>query len=212
MDPSNQHALQSSWTIWFDKKPKNKAKLSTNYEENLVKVGTFQTVEQFYRYYVHLKKASELPKESNVHIFREGSKPMWESFPKGGCFIKKVRKTEDNLLQRMWEELIIATIGEAFEDPDVVGIVLSIRPKEDAISIWNKDNHNHSLRVKIGEILKEIWNLEAHTSIEYKQHSTSMRDGSTYRMKTASHLTLEMLTPSNTKATDSPPDQVQQSA
>lgn len=31
---------------------------------------------------------------------------MWESFPKGGCFIKKIKKNEGNLLDRMWEELV----------------------------------------------------------------------------------------------------------
>jgi len=106
---------------------------------------------------------------------------MWESFPKGGCFIKKVKKGEDNMLARMWEELLFATIGEFFEDPDVVGIVLSIRPKEDALSIWNQDHQNLSLRLSIGEKLKDIWELPSDLQIEYKLHSSSVKDQSTYR-------------------------------
>jgi len=109
---------------------------------------------------------------------------MWETFPKGGCFIKKIKKIEDNMLGRMWEELLFATIGEFFEDPDVVGVVLSIRPKEDALSIWNKDHQNLSLRFKIGEKLKEIWELPMDSQIEYKNHSASMKDRSTYRSHT----------------------------
>ena len=34
---------------------------------------------------------------------------------------------------------IFACIGEAFDDPDVVGVVFSTRPKEDVLSVWNKD-------------------------------------------------------------------------
>eukprot|EP01117_Protostelium_nocturnum_P019035 TRINITY_DN8130_c0_g1_i1.p1 TRINITY_DN8130_c0_g1~~TRINITY_DN8130_c0_g1_i1.p1 ORF type:complete len:138 (-),score=29.31 TRINITY_DN8130_c0_g1_i1:106-519(-) len=108
---------------------------------------------------------------------------MWETFPKGGCFIKKLKKTEDNTLTRLWEELMIATIGEQFEDPDVVGIVLSIRPKEDVISIWNKDNHNYTLRTKLSDVLRNVWGTEYYSGIEYKNHSVSIKDRSTYRLK-----------------------------
>lgn len=59
----------------------------------------------------------------------------------------------------MWEELVrtylcpfsqiklIATIGEVFEEPDLVGVVLRIRKKEDSLVLWNKD---HNLRYRIG--------------------------------------------------------------
>jgi len=111
-DQLEGHRLQTGWTIWYDKKQK-KTQVA-NYEENLVKLGTFFTVEDFWRYYTHLLRPSELSKESNYHVFREGLKPMWETFPKGGCFIKKIKKIEDNMLGRMWEELLFATIGEFF--------------------------------------------------------------------------------------------------
>lgn len=117
---------------------------------------------------------------------------------------------------------MFATIGEEFADPEVMGIVLSIRAKEDVLSVWyafflwikcgrrsegikrrrggnierwrdgstgwasgegrrssverqrankqtnkslticlyrNSDTKNHGLRYKIGEKLKEIWQL-----------------------------------------------------
>eukprot|EP01117_Protostelium_nocturnum_P019036 TRINITY_DN8130_c0_g1_i2.p1 TRINITY_DN8130_c0_g1~~TRINITY_DN8130_c0_g1_i2.p1 ORF type:complete len:205 (-),score=37.76 TRINITY_DN8130_c0_g1_i2:106-720(-) len=135
------------------------------------------------RFYTRLAKIPQIPKESNYHLFREGVIPMWETFPKGGCFIKKLKKTEDNTLTRLWEELMIATIGEQFEDPDVVGIVLSIRPKEDVISIWNKDNHNYTLRTKLSDVLRNVWGTEYYSGIEYKNHSVSIKDRSTYRLK-----------------------------
>jgi len=178
IDDSGKHLLETGWTFWYDKKTKDaKAK---SYEENLTEVGTFQTIEDFWSYYTHMKRPEELPKDSNYHLFRQGIKPMWESFPKGGCFIKKVKRDDSDTIGKMWEELLFVTIGELFEDPDVVGVVLSIRPKEDILSIWNKNNSNQSLRYKIGEKLREIWQLDANTPIEYKNHSSSIKDGNTY--------------------------------
>lgn len=42
-----EHKLHTGWTIWFDKKPKKTQ--NVNYEDNLVKLGTFYTLEQFWR-------------------------------------------------------------------------------------------------------------------------------------------------------------------
>jgi len=179
VNESGKHLLESSWTFWYDKKQANKKPGNSNYEDNLVQLGSFNTLEEFWNLYTHLKRPTELSKECNYQMFRAGMKPMWESFPKGGCFIKKVRKADPSL-NRMWEELLFATIGEAFEDPDVVGVVLSTRPKEDILSIWNMDHQNQGLRSKIGEKLKEIWELDPNTPIEYKNHSASMKDKNTY--------------------------------
>ena len=38
-------------------------------------------------------------------------------------------------------------IGELFEEPDVVGVALKIRAKEDSLFLWNKDVN---LRYKLG--------------------------------------------------------------
>jgi len=102
-------------------------------------------------------------------------------FSKRRLLHQKIKRLESSAIGKMWEELIFVTIGELFEDPDVVGIVLSIRKSEDVIfSIWNKSNSNSALRFKIGEKLKEVWELDPHTLIEYKNHSNSMKDKNTY--------------------------------
>lgn len=77
--------------------------------------------------------------------------------------------------------MVIAVIGECFEEPDVVGISVSIRKQEDLISVWNADNRNEEIRFHIGEKIKEILELEPSTIIEYKHHAESMRDRSTFK-------------------------------
>lgn len=77
--------------------------------------------------------------------------------------------------------MVIATIGECFEEPDVVGVTISIRKSDDLISVWNADNRNEEIKFRVGEKMKQILDLEPSTIIEYKSHANSMQDMSTYR-------------------------------
>jgi len=160
------HPLQTPWTFWYCKK-QNK---QSNFENTLVSLGTCTTVEEFWSYYSHLKRPHELTSNSNLHLFRGTTGPMWENFPTGGTWVLRMKKG-CALLARMWEELLIACIGEAFEEPDVLGVVLSIRPKEDALYVWNA---NHHLKYFIGEKLKSIMHLTTNCPMEYRTNRFNM--------------------------------------
>jgi hypothetical protein len=41
-------------------------------------------------------------------------------------------------------------VGEAFEEPDVVGVALSMRAKEDVLSVWLRDSSNALAKIKLG--------------------------------------------------------------
>lgn len=80
---------------------------------------------------------------NRTFVFNRGD---LQSFPEGGSWTLRLKKSP--LLSKIWEELVLACIGEAFDDPhDVVGVVVSVRQKEDVISIWNKDGRN---RISLG--------------------------------------------------------------
>jgi len=173
--------LETAWTFWYDKKTSDK-KESEQYMEALKQLGTFNTIEGFYRHYSFLLRPSELPRDHNVYLFRKSYKPMWEEFPEGGCWIIRIkRKASQNYVNHMWENLLMACIGEAFEMPDVVGCVLSTRLKDDVLSVWNLSNRGTSARFRIGERLKEILDLNMTALIQYKDHMQSLQDFSTYR-------------------------------
>ncbi len=104
------------------------------------------------------------------------------------CPLMQVRKdTKDGnkknpILSKLWETLLFGTVGEHFEENDVAGCVLAIRPKEDILSIWNKDNEaNPTVRFQIGEKLKALLTLDDNSTIEYKDNQSSMRDKSSFR-------------------------------
>jgi translation initiation factor 4E len=124
---------------------------NSTYQSNLQKIATFGTVEDFWRHYIHIKRPSQLSRDVNLYLFRDRANcsPMWEAFPNGGCWILKIKK-KANVLGKMWQDLVFAAIGEAFEELDVVGIAMAIRSKEDMLSVWNADNTNEETRFKIG--------------------------------------------------------------
>eukprot|EP00211_Chloroparvula_japonica_P014226 CAMPEP_0119128318 /NCGR_PEP_ID=MMETSP1310-20130426/6525_1 /TAXON_ID=464262 /ORGANISM="Genus nov. species nov., Strain RCC2339" /LENGTH=234 /DNA_ID=CAMNT_0007118649 /DNA_START=162 /DNA_END=866 /DNA_ORIENTATION=- len=174
-EASGDLKFESEWTFWFDKSPK-KASATDQFEASLTKLGSFNDVAGFWRVYCYLKSPSEISKNSSIRVFRGQDPPTWEKYPQGGCWT--IRLAKGDYLARIWEELLFAVIGERFEDLSVVGIVVNVRPKEDCVSVWIE---NSSTRFRIGERIKQILHLDTNTPIEFKAHSNSMKDRSTYR-------------------------------
>eukprot|EP01083_Nonionella_stella_P149152 473296_1 len=182
---SGEHRLQTPWTLYW----LNKAYLAPNstqelYLANLRKLGTFNSIESFWRHYCHLKRPSKLDHGFNIALFRANLVPAWESFPTGGCWIIKIAKREP-FLDGLWEDLLMSTIGENFLTPELVGILLSIRREVCNITVWNRDNTKNDVRFRIGERLKEILNLDEESTVEYKFFADSVKDKSTHRNATA---------------------------
>ena len=40
-------------------------------------LGSFNTVEDFWRFYIHIKRPSELEIGYNLYLFRDQHKPLW---------------------------------------------------------------------------------------------------------------------------------------
>ena len=64
---------------------------------------------------------------------------MWEEFTNGGTWIIHFKKREGELLNKKWEALLLACIGEEFEDNNVIGVVLSIRERRNLLELWIKE-------------------------------------------------------------------------
>lgn len=178
--PKNEHGLQTPWSIYWYNKPNLSDTSRDTYLNNLRSLGTVNSIESFFRHYCHLKRPSMLEHGFNIEIFRANLIPAWESFPSGGCWIIRIA-IKEKFLDKLWEELIMATLGEEFKTPELVGIGLSIRSYIANITVWNNDNHKNSIRFTIGERLKELLYLDEDSTIEYKFFSASLKDKSTHR-------------------------------
>ena len=115
-----------------------------------------------------------------MYCFRAGEAPMWEKYPNGGVWILKLKKGS-GVASKLWQDLLLGAIGEAFGEPSVVGVTLALRNKEDLLGVWNSDNSNPVVRFAIGEKLQKLLSLPTErTLIEYKFHAMSITDKSSY--------------------------------
>jgi len=138
------------------------------------------TLEHFFNYYVHMKKPSEMPREIDIHFFRDNIIPMWEDSPEGGIVILKIKK--DDNIDKMWESILLNMIGEQFEEPKVIGASLSLRTKERLLQVWLKDGRNERVRTNVSNKIRHFLNLDpSNVTLYYKEHIKSIKDGSTMK-------------------------------
>ena len=74
------------------------------YEKGFKTIGNFNTVEQFWSCHSHITRADALP-NLDLHMFKEGIKPMWEDAANkiGGKAMVRVHKS---LAPRFWESVV----------------------------------------------------------------------------------------------------------
>ena len=131
---------------------------STEYEAGLAVVSEFVTVEEFCRYFNWLKPPSLLEKNANYHMFKSGIKPMWEdpANANGGKWVLTM-KNNPALLDRCWNWLAMALVGEELEDGDeICGAVVSLRTKVDRIQLWTSSKDDVDRLNAIGKKMVKL--------------------------------------------------------
>eukprot|EP00047_Mylnosiga_fluctuans_P015135 m.43710 g.43710 ORF g.43710 m.43710 type:complete len:182 (-) comp5790_c0_seq1:1572-2117(-) len=156
-----EHPLHTGWTFWYDMPVDRKSQ--TDWDAALKNVGTFTTVEGFWRLYNHLCTASRLPKGGNYYFFRTGIRPAWEDEKNadGGRWQTAFAGNKGQLDQA-WMNLILACIGEAFEgvEDNVCGVVFSPRKVCDKLSLWTRTCKEEPAKA-IGAKMKEVVESES---------------------------------------------------
>uniref|UniRef100_A0A3Q4HQ75 Eukaryotic translation initiation factor 4E type 2 n=1 Tax=Neolamprologus brichardi TaxID=32507 RepID=A0A3Q4HQ75_NEOBR len=173
-DGAGEHPLQYNYTFWYSRRTPGRPASTQSYEQNIKQIGSFASVEQFWRFYSHMIRPGDLTGHSDFHLFKEGIKPMWEDDANkmGGKWIIRLRK---GLASRCWENLILAMLGEQFMvGEEICGAVVSVRFQEDIISIWNKTASDQATTARIRDTLRRVLNLPPNTIMEYKTHTDSI--------------------------------------
>ncbi|XP_060528463.1 eukaryotic translation initiation factor 4E1-like [Cylas formicarius] len=177
MDFSLKHPLEHRWTLWYFESDKN-----LSWEESQKKITSFDTVEDFWSLYNHIKPASELKTGADYSLFKEGIRPMWEdpANKHGGrwliTFDKKQRNT--NLVDRCWLAVLLCMIGETFDNTDeICGAVVNARYRADKVGVWTAHRTNTDVVLDIGRKLKEKLPISDHAVLNYESHEDiSMRN------------------------------------
>lgn len=169
-----KHPLQNKWALWFYKTDKAKS-----WKANLRLVTSFDTVEDFWAVYNHIKAASRLQSGCDYSLFKEGIEPMWEDERnrQGGRWLVNTSKNvREQDLDRLWLETLMLLVGESFGEysDSVCGAVVQIRAKGDKLAIWTKNAADESANVSIGRKFKERLNLPPKMNMGYEAHEDTM--------------------------------------
>jgi len=159
-DADEELALENAWCFWHDKFIGGLS--GAEYEASLHKLCTFNTVQDFWKYFNNLPPVDKLRPKSSFHLMKDGISPLWED-PKnasGGFWALRVKK-EDTAM--VWKELVLAIIGEQFEPvlangDEICGLTVSIRQYDDVVRLWNTNasTSTPSLLNRIKELLPDV--------------------------------------------------------
>ncbi|GFZ51359.1 hypothetical protein JCM24511_09120 [Saitozyma sp. JCM 24511] len=170
-----KHPLYSTWTLFFDS-PQSKGLPKTpatslppssiahgGWMEDIRKVVSFDSVEEFWGLYNNVVPPSQLPGKANYYLFKDGIMPAWEDpqNKNGGKWaIQLPRDKSKPVIDQMWLYTMLAAIGETFETPlaapgekpaapeasDLVtGVIVSSRPGFYRINIWTRQAPDSAL-------------------------------------------------------------------
>ncbi|XP_022644746.1 eukaryotic translation initiation factor 4E-like isoform X1 [Varroa jacobsoni] len=165
-----KHPLQNSWTFWFYKNDKSKP-----WDQNLLEITTFSTVEDFWALYNHIELISHIPQGCDYCVFKKGVKPMWEdeaNINGGRWLISLNKQSRAQELDNSWLELLLLLIGEGFEEQcdDICGAVVNVRQKGDKIALWTADASSKEANLAIGRTMKQRLHLNSQVVIGYNSH------------------------------------------
>ncbi|KAL8147169.1 hypothetical protein AgCh_004770 [Apium graveolens] len=98
------HPLKNKFVLWYTRRTPG-VRTQTSYEDNIKQIVDFSTVEAFWICYCHLARVSSLPSPTDLHLFKEGIRPLWEDAANchGGKWIIRFKKVVSG---RFWEDLV----------------------------------------------------------------------------------------------------------
>ncbi|KAF5311824.1 hypothetical protein D9619_003203 [Psilocybe cf. subviscida] len=173
-DPSNfnvKHPLYSPWTLWFDSPatkgrnlpqtpisafpqtplPQTPGVASGGWMDDIKRVISFDSVEEFWGLYNNIIPPSQLPQKANYYLFKEGIIPAWEdeANKSGGKWSIQLPKDKNRAnVDKMWLYTMLAAIGETFDPTPalatggstslITGVIVSTRPQFYRLSIWTR--------------------------------------------------------------------------
>lgn len=99
-----KHPLQNEWTLWYLENDRNKT-----WEEMLNEITSFDTVEDFWSLYNHIRFASDLKQGNDYSLFKKNIRPMWEddANKRGGRWVINLSKQQRrNELDALWLDIV----------------------------------------------------------------------------------------------------------
>jgi translation initiation factor 4E len=189
------HPLFTNFTFWFrinETSTLNPYKNSINfidYENQVKKLSTFSTIEDFWKIFQHLKKPEELNIGIEIDLFKNEIKPVWEEEvnKNGGKIALKLNK---NFTSIIWEELIFAFIGGNFPDNiknEINGILISSKKEFNVLQIWFRD-YNFKIIKEIQYFIKNLLQIPKEIKLNAVKFFKSNNYNNNYNVNNKNYL------------------------
>ena len=168
--------LQNKFSFWYrisddlyqvqSKQPIDKKE----YENQVKKIAEFDTIEDFWAIFQHLRKPDSCKPGIEFQMFKDPIKPMWEdeNNKNGGRISIKLRKEYTTII---WEEMIFALIGEVLPKEikdEINGIVVTSRKEFNTLQIWIK-TFDPKTNSKIENCIRDLLQIPPEVNLEFKQ-------------------------------------------
>ena len=140
------------------------------YETQVKKIHEFDTVEDFWGIFQHLRKPDSCKPGIEFMMFKEPIKPMWEDEynKNGGKISIKLRKDYTTII---WEEMIFALIGgilpQEMKD-EINGIVVTSRKEFNTLQIWFK-TFEEKINKDLEQCIRDLLVIPKEVNLEIKQ-------------------------------------------
>ena len=169
--------LKSRYVFWYrisedyiyQNPPKTKLDKS-EYENQIKKIAEFETIEDFWAIFQHLRKPDSCRPGIEFQLFRFGVKPIWEdeNNKNGGKATIKLRKDFTTII---WEEMIFSLIGDVLPESiknEINGIVVASRKDFNKLEIWFK-NWSIEKNNIIEKHIRDLIQMPPEVTLEFKQ-------------------------------------------
>jgi translation initiation factor 4E len=141
------------------------------YESQVKKISEFDTNQDFWAIFQHLRKPDSCKPGIEFHMFKYPVKPMWEdeNNKNGGKITIKLTKGYTTII---WEEMIFALIGEDVLPYDIKveinGIVVTTKKEYNTLQIWIK-NFETNINNKIELCIRDLLQIPPEVNLEFRQ-------------------------------------------
>ena len=140
------------------------------YELQVKKIADFDTIEDFWSIFQHLRKPDSCIPGIEYFMFKEQIKPLWEdeNNKNGGRFSIKLKHGYTTII---WEEMIFALIGGILpkEMKDQInGIVVTSRKEFNTLQIWFK-NYDDKITEDLEQCIRDLLVIPLEVKIEKRQ-------------------------------------------
>ena len=140
------------------------------YETQVKKIHEFDTVEEFWGIFQHLRKPDSCKPGIEFMMFKEPIKPMWEDEynKNGGKISIKLRKDYTTII---WEEMIFALIGGILPKEmkeEINGIVVTSRKEFNTLQIWFK-TFEEKINKDLEQCIRDLLVIPDEVNLEIKQ-------------------------------------------